>query len=724
MRMPRLSRSPLWRALLAASAAGLLLSGCGGLLQDRADRRAELKIRKVVLFQNGVGYFERRGKVEGDKLDLHVRPDQVNDVLKSLTILHLGEGRTSSVTLPVERSADRLAAELPAAVRNARGLVGLLQVLRGVEVTVSTRDDDHRGRVVGVEKGAGKGGKRVTLLVAEKKLVSVAVDKVKRVRIHDRALASGLARSLDISKSDGQWKPVSLTVHLDGKGPHDMLVGYIHEVPIWRPAYRAWVEKDRGVRLQGWAIVDNVSGEDWKNVRLSLVVGSPLSFRYELHRPHHVRRPDLSSRLPQTSAAPPPPDVGYAAADDEVEEAEGDGAPMMEKSTAAAGLGGLRGMGAGGGGSGRARIGRPMAKRAMPRPSAPPRTPPMEPDVDLATRRAALARSAQAMAEGRKMGQLYRYDALAPVTVGDGQAALVHIVDKKVKGADVFLFRSLSSGETPYRSLLIENPKGSAMESGPITLYVDGTFAGEGFLGRIDEGATTFVPFAAADGFALTARNESKTEAVRLMRAHGGQITVESKHRLTRTITIKSERDEASVCYVKIGLHGHMKLEQEPKGMVRAGNDVYVRVEVPKKGEGKTEIVESSTTSRTSTWLNHAVLEAFELYLKDTTIADALKGPVRELIALNEELAALGSKRNDAVRRRHELEVDARRIRRNLDSLPMERVADKLRKTLVDQLDANTKQAAEAAKTIVELDVAIAAVREKMTGLIKQLEIR
>lgn len=721
MRSPLSSRPLRHGALLALLP---LLAGCGGLLAERSDRRAELKIRKVVLFQNGVGYFERRGTVKGDSLELHVRPDQVNDVLKSLTILHLSKGRTASVTLPVERSADRLAAELPAAVRNARGMVGLLQVLRGVEVTVSAGDDDHRGRVVGVEKGGKKGARVVTLLIGEKKLVAVEVGKIRRVRIHDRALASGLARSLDISKSEGQWKPVSLTVHLDGPTEHELLVGYIHEVPIWRPAYRAWVEKGHGVRLQGWAIVDNVSGEDWKNVRLSLVVGSPLSFRYELHRPHHVLRPDLSSRLPTTSAAPPPPDVGYADADEAEEEvAEDEPAPMRMKKESA-GLGGLRGMGPGGGGSGRGRFGRPMPKSAAARPAMSAPAPAMEPDVDLATRRAALARSAQAMAEGRKMGHLYRYDALAPVTVGDGQAALVHIVDKKVKGADVFLFRNLSAGETPFRSLMIENPKGNAMESGPITLFVDGTFAGEGFLGRIDEGATTFVPFAAADGFTLSPRYETKTASVKLVRATGGRITIEQKRRQIRTIRIKSERDEDSLCYVKLRLNSNMKLEAEPEGMVRAGQDVYVAVKVPKKGEGTTEIVETTTVTSSSTWLSGLVLEAFTLYLQDTTIAESVKGPIRELVALNGELSKLGERRNDAIRARRDLEIDARRIRHNLDSLPMERVADKLRKTLVDQLEKNSRAAAEVAKTIVELDVEIAATREKMTTLIKQLELK
>lgn len=714
----------VWGFFLASA---LAVTGCGGA-QRTDGAGAELKIRKVVLFQSGVGYFERRGEIRGDKVELRVRPDQINDVLKSLTILHLSNGQTGSVTMPVEQSADRLAAELPESVRNARGLVGMLHVLRGVEVTIKTDDEDLRGRVVGVE-GANEGKKgqaTVTLLVEDEKLVAVPIAKVQKVKIHDRALASGLARSLEISRAEGQWKPVGLTVHLAGDGSHDLLIGYIHEVPIWRPAYRAWVEKERGVQLQGWAIVDNVSGEDWKDVRLSLVVGSPLSFRYELHKPHHVQRPDLSSRLPQSAAAPPPPDVGYGpaqlmsdgSAQDDFEgggggaagmmDAEGSApAPMMKKAE-------------------RASAGRPG--RPMPRMAPPPAAAP-EPEVDMDARRRAVQRSAQAMAEGRKMGQLYRYDALAPVTVGDGQAALVNIVNRQVEGADIFLFRNGNGGEMPYRSLMLRNPKGSALESGPITLYVDGTFAGEGFLGRVDEEATAFIPFAAADGFALTPHVETRNADMTLVKASGGRLTIESKLRQVRTVTLRSERDERSLCYVKIVLNSSMTLENPPKDLVRAGTDVYLRIDVPGKRDGKpgeatVTLVESTKQSRIVTGLDSWAIEAFQLLVKNADIDEAVKGPVRELLAAQEKLGELQRRRNELAHRQHELAMDAERIRQNLQSLPLEKVADKLRKTLVDQLEQNSQRAAEAQKQMVELDVEMAALREKINQIFKQIELK
>lgn len=690
-------------------------TGCASLGADK--KRSQLQVSKVVLYQNGVGYFERRGEVTGRKVELRVRPDQINDVLKSLSVLKRGGGRASSVTLPVERSSDRLAAELPKQVRRARGLIGLLQVLRGVTVTVETEQSDKRGRVVGVE-GRGKNA-RVTLLQGKRRLSVVRIAAITKVRLHDRALATGLARSLDISKNDGQWKPVNVSLRFADKGPHDLLVSYILEVPVWRPAYRAWVEKGKGVRLSGWAVVDNVSGEDWKDVALSLVVGSPLSFRYNLHRPHHVRRPDLSARLAANAVAPPPAMVGYGRASKR---------RRREKAK-------KRFRGLAEAASGSPRSGRPMLDKASDEMASPaPRKAKSARSKRRSgwsrnERRRAMTRSAAALVSGRKVGALYRYDALEPVTVPDGQAALIPIVDRTVPGEDVFLFHSVNA-RSPYRAVLLRNvgakkaKRGGDLESGPITLYVGGTFAGEGFLGRISKGATAFVPYAQEAGLKVRRSYRSENKETRLVRAVGGRITVQGTRRRIRTFTVTSNRDESSVVYVRMHKTQNYTIEHPPKDLVKAGPDLYLRVEVPAMGKGKLVLTEAKPLRQTSMLLNHMVLAAFRLYLNDEKAEDAVKGPIREVLAVHAQLSKVGVRRNTLYRQRRPLQQDARRIRRNLDSLPLGRVAAKLRKQLVKQLAINSTKSAEVAKGLVQLEVERASLQQKLAQLLKQISLR
>lgn len=700
-------RPRLVRTLATGLTLALLAAGCGGL--QTVEPSKELDIRKVVLYQNGVGYFERGGEVKGDELELRVRPDQINDVLKSLSILDFSGGQTSSVSLPVERSGDRLALELPKQVRRAGGIVGLLAVLRGVRVSVDDGESTLQGRVVGVE-GAGK-SRVLTMMVRGDKLVTVPVRKIEELKIHDRALAVGLKRSLDISRSEGRWKPVTLTVRLAGGKPHKLLISYIHEVPIWRPAYRAWVDK-KGVRLQGWAIVDNVTGEAWKDVALSLVVGSPLSFRYNLHKPHHVSRPSLDYRAPQSAAAPPPPDVGYAKAE-EMEAPE----PMPEAKPSASrsGMGGY---------------GMKMKKEAPRRRSARPMPPPpsFAPEGDMGPspemRRQAFEKSAAALVKGREVGALYAYDALTPVTVPDGQAALINIVNREVKGKDVFLFRDAWGNQPPFRAVLFSNTQASALESGPITLYVDGTFAGEGFLGRVDKDATTFVPYAQETGFKLHQSSASRTDEVRLARVVDGQITIEAKDLHVRTLAMESSRDQPSLAYVKLARRSGTELKDPPKDLIKSGNDIYVPIQVPAKGKAEVKIVEVSPIRRVERTLTSLVLTAFELYLKDASAVDNVAGPIRELLALNAQLADLDRQRSTLYRQRSLLQAEGHRIRNNLDSLPLAKVADKLRKKLVAQLEDNSRQAAEVAKNLVENEVQKAAIAEKMVVVLRQVSLK
>ena len=710
------------KIVLLAFLAALSLPtiACGG---NRAAMQpvAELPVTKVVLYQNGVGYFERRGTISGKELELRVRPDQINDVLKSLTVLDLSGSVASSVSLPVERSGDDAAMQLPAEVRSARGMHGLLAVLRGAQVEVDGRDGKLLGRVVGVEASQtpDNDGKIIdtpmlTLLAADETLLTTPVAGIRKVVIGDRTLAVGLQQSMDIARRDGTWKPVSVHVRLADDGSHDLLVSYIHDVPVWRPAYRAWAEKDKGVTLQGWAIVDNVSGEAWTNVDLTLVVGSPLSFRYNLHTPHRVPRPDLSSRLPQVAEAPPEPDVAYEEAPAMAAEAEEESAKVAGPRPAPPSKSSARVHGAKKAEMAR----RPAADGAGDHDGERARA------ADESNRRDATIRQAQALVTGREVGALYTYRAQRPVTVPDRSAALINIVSRKVDGQDVFLFREPNSRQQPYRALLLRNGKESALEGGPITLYIDGTFAGEGYIGRVGKDETTFIPFARESGFALNQRFDQKVAEMRLTKIISGRIYVQAKRVFTRTITIESNRDEPSLCYVKLHLTAGTQPVDPPKEMLKAGPDQFMPIRVGAKAKVEATFVEATPISMVEAGLTPTAIDALRFWLKDAKAEDALAGPIKELLAVGDEIARENQRIYELQRQRETLDQEQRRIQGNLDALPAGAVAADLRKRLVGQLDDASRKAAEVAKNIVEGQVKIAAHNERMRVLLAGIELK
>src|SRR5512139_202416 len=131
-------------------AATVGASGCRPARSPYATTGGALQLSKVVLYRNGVGYFERGGKVSGDRLTLRVRKDQVNDLLKSLTVVERSGGRAVSISMPLDPRAWANAA-ISTLGPGSGSLAEILDKLRGTEVTLRTGRSSISGRVLIVE---------------------------------------------------------------------------------------------------------------------------------------------------------------------------------------------------------------------------------------------------------------------------------------------------------------------------------------------------------------------------------------------------------------------------------------------------------------------------------------------------------------------------------------------------------------------------------------------
>ena len=89
-----------------------------------------------------------------------------------------------------------------------------------------------------------------------------------------------------------------LAISAAGTGERELFVSYISEVPVWKSTYRIVVPKAPGTPfLQGWAVVENTTDEDWRDVRMALVSGRPISFQMDLYQPLFVTRPIVEPEL-------------------------------------------------------------------------------------------------------------------------------------------------------------------------------------------------------------------------------------------------------------------------------------------------------------------------------------------------------------------------------------------------------------------------------------------
>ena len=277
----------------------------------------DLPVRRVVLYKNGVGYFEHIGRVRGNQ-DIHIdfTSGQLNDALASLTVLDLDGGRISGVSYNSTAPFDRRLGRLRLPLDEQTSVSKFLDALRGSRLEVSSGADPVSGRLLSVERKTRTAGGTtlevdiISIVTNNGEIREIEVTPTTRVRLVDAGMHGEMNRYLSLLASEREQDLRRMTLATTGTGERQLFVSYISEVPVWKTTYRLVLSSETGKKplLQGWAIVDNTVGEDWTNVNLSLVAGAPQSFIQQLSQPYYGRRavvplPQEYESVPQTHEA-------------------------------------------------------------------------------------------------------------------------------------------------------------------------------------------------------------------------------------------------------------------------------------------------------------------------------------------------------------------------------------------------------------------------------------
>ena len=331
-----------------------------------------MPIARVVLFSSGVGYFQREGQVEGNsRIDLQFPIGDVNDLLKSLVLQDLDQGKIGTVNYDGQDPVDKTLRSFAVDLTGNPTFGELLNQARGekVEVTMQQTAVNQPGTVTGVIMGMEsqmQPNGPTTLhevhllnLVCAEGVRSLNLHDIQRIRFLNPRIEGELRKALDVvaASHDSLKKQVSL--NFKGEGKRRVRVGYVAENPIWKTSYRLSIGDDAKksanpkVMLQGWAAVENVTDDDWNDVRVVLVAGRPISYQMDLYPPLFVPRPVVE---PERFASLRPPNYSGALTRDKVENMMGGqtgngGSPFnaVGNSGAIGGIGGFNFAGIGGG---------------------------------------------------------------------------------------------------------------------------------------------------------------------------------------------------------------------------------------------------------------------------------------------------------------------------------------------------------------------------------------
>jgi hypothetical protein len=696
-----------------------LLTSCAHSRTHYATTQSPLALSRVVLYRNGIAYFERQGVVDGDRLSLKVRKDQINDLLKSLTVIDRTSGKTLSVSIPLDPRAWQDAAL--AMLMPGRGqLAEVLDALRGTHVEVDTDTRTVRGRILMVERILEapeplKGGvvptqpqedHRLTLL-DNGALEIVKLSRVKTIAIQQGDLVMQLDRHLDATAGEGMFQQVDVVVRLADETKHDLVVSYVAQAPLWKPTYRLVLAEDNSGKalLQAWAVVSNVSGENWDRVTLALTSGAPLAFRYDLHTPEDVERPDLTQSgvhkhaqvafgestyapgAPPPAAAPAPPMQAreqYAEeSDDALQEAPSasasGGAAMKERPSDAKKV-------------------MPQAQlRAAPRPSA----------VDLQ----ALAQSGVPQATARRVAGLTRFDLAERMTLPDGSASMVMLINQLVTGEETYLFKPGGSGQgyehNPYRVVRFHNGTDFVLEPGPISIYSGGSFVGEGLSEAIASQDNATIPFAAEPSIVVHYATAGSGDAVKITKIVRGVIEVESFQRVTTTwtVSVKPSKQGYRVLVRQSRAGDLYTLVEPPKETETLPDGYFIPVMVgPNQAETTLEVVERTPSNYSLSVWDDKAPELLKQLLETPGLDPSARAALQPVVDARQQIGRIDTELEGLTAQQQEIDERANEERQNLLAIQKDPKAGALRKRLSERLEELTQKAAEIGRKIVDLN--------------------
>jgi outer membrane protein OmpA-like peptidoglycan-associated protein len=735
-----------------------------------------LQLDQVVLHRNGIGYFQHTGRVDGDRLRLRFRSHELDDVLKTLAII------------------DRTGARQPITVR-------LPQASQGEK-------PDERSEV-------------------------------------------------------------ELEVTLGASGSRDLRISYAVPTPAWKATYRLVLgesgEGSRGAAkgaaeparsravLQGWAMVDNVSGQSWPRVALKLDTSTPLSYATDLRTPRFVARPDASSHLVQ------PLTVGVVTADralpgdqdgdgipdqddlcpDQPEDKDGfedqdgcpdpdndqdripdakdacpnepetyngfedeDGCPdkgrvvvhmgrieILDKVYFGPGAAQIRpisypildaiaatlkgnpqitrieiqghaadnepapwGVAAGRASSVRSYlVGKGVAGQRLQvgvyGPSRPVDTGSSE-DARSKNRRVEfviLARSdseqrptAPAPASPARGGQrssasaaeaTVRYEVPGRIEISRGSSALVAIVNQPMTGEEVLIFRpdpgARGSDRYPFRAARLRNESGRGLVAGPMTIFSRGTFAGEGFLQRLNPAESAFIPFALDTATAVEVEHQSEQVPRRLVSLVDGVLTLEDQEVQITRYRISPGADACARIFLKHPRQAGYSIAagELPPGSESVEGAWLLPIPIKPGTRSLLTVREQRPLRRTVSLLDESSARGVELYLQGTPLPGETSGKLKALLGLRQRLAAEEARASENRRQLEDLGQQSSELRSTLLTLAKSGGDAELRRKLLVRLKAAVDQAERLGRQLAGVTGAQLELRAQLREAVRQLKI-
>ncbi len=605
------------------------------LLCASALNAADLPVRVVILYKHGVGYFQRAGQLaSGESARLDFSASEMDDVLKSLTIVEKGGGKISGLRYDSSDPLEKKLSAYPFRLTPGQPLSAVLDQLKGAVIELKFGTETVRGAILSgrlVPRADNKPEmEQLSLLLDTGDMRNFDLATATSIRLLDPTLQTQFKEYL--ANLVGARSKEKRSVYIDSTGSQSrqILAEYMVPMPVWKSSYRLIWGTSGEPTLEGWAIVDNTTGEDWSDVQLSLVSGRPISFISRLYEPRYITR--LTAELPEDRATAP---VVYQGAIDEAKKAE---APVN-----------LRGLRAGVAG---ALANAPAPMTAM--------------EKDIGELRQNVASTVVAQAASQELGELFEYRFGNAVTIRKNESAMLPFLQDKLTARKLLVYSNPST-VNPLNSAEITNSTGKTLDGGPITVYDDNAYAGEALMETLKTGDKRLISYGVDLGTRVTTQLDSKGDIVREVHLRRGVMTTKTAAVETKTYTIRNVDQKAKTLYIEHPVRAQFKVTDQ-KPIETTANAYRFEVKLAAGAMEKLPVTEERVYDTTIA-ITNLTPDLLASYVQNKNLSDTTRAQLQQILDRKRLIAAADGEVRRTDEQIKNLFQDQERLRQNINSL-------------------------------------------------------
>lgn len=585
----------------------------------------DIPLKKVTLYSSGVAHYEHEGRVSGSgKIEMLFLPSQISDVLKSIFVKDPA-AKNLSINYQSEDTLKKTMQSLKIDLSANNSIFKILNSQKGAEIEVYT-PSKIIGKILSVDKIEESKADIILSIAAADGVKIISLKDVQSFKFTDPQRNDDLQKALSLILEASAKERKLISIDIESAGERNIGVSYVMEAPIWKPTYRLDMG-NTSAAFQAWAIIDNSTDLDWKDVKLTLTSGRPVGFKQNLYEPYYTHRETI------------PILAGQAASPETFDSAYDEKSIVLEERMA------------------------PMEMKKLA----------YSEDLDLSMADAEEAAYFENQTVVKKgAGEMFAFSPVKPVNLPRQKSTMIPLSLVSLPAQKYSVFSNIPYGADvhPKLCISIENNSGLKFPAGPITVFENGEYAGDAVLAFLPEKEKRIIAFG-DDIDVRGAKTEDFEEHIHSLKIVKGVLTKKYKSSKNSVYTVKNSASKERSIIVEHFISSGFNLADEKKLLEKTSNKYRFNIKVKAGSQEKLEVVEErffEEILQINMMDNNSMIAIYSNSKLPEKIKRAFKDVLHEKVKVDKAQIALFNLQNE----QKNLNAEQDRIRKNIQAVGSE----------------------------------------------------